>query len=189
MSARGVAMQNLSQKELDGGDGREHAVAPGGIASCLTRANDRFWLQLSRPLCFESAKHSGDTGYHRSTSCVCGDLRPWHTGDIMVDQHRLHRYKLTSYPLTSCHSPKSHKIVTRFAAQPSSRFAIQIWGMKPTVPGRISGTRMRGTSSPPLWEVIPCVPTRRAPTAGVGSEATSAFWRVGSDRPPESPEA
>jgi hypothetical protein len=27
MAARGVAVQNLSQEELDGGDGREHAIA------------------------------------------------------------------------------------------------------------------------------------------------------------------
>ena len=43
MGARGVAMQDLSQKELDGRDGREHAVAPGGIADLLTRADDGFW--------------------------------------------------------------------------------------------------------------------------------------------------
>src|SRR5215472_8345840 len=70
MGARGVAMQNLSKKELDGGDGREHTVAPGGIAGLLTRANDGFWWQLGRPLGFESAPHGGDTGDHRSTSCT-----------------------------------------------------------------------------------------------------------------------
>jgi hypothetical protein len=33
-------MQNLSQEELDGGDGREHAVAPGGLAGLLARGCD-----------------------------------------------------------------------------------------------------------------------------------------------------
>src|SRR5215831_16405595 len=97
MGARGVAMQNLSKKELHGGDGREYTVAPGGIAGLLTRANDGFWLQLGRPLGFESAQHGGDTGYHRSTSCARGDHRPFHTGDTMVDHHRSHPYKLTTY--------------------------------------------------------------------------------------------
>jgi hypothetical protein len=97
MTAGGVAMQNLSQEELHGRDRRQHAVAPGGIASRLTRADDGFRLQQSRPLCFESAKHGSDTGYHRSTSCMCGNHRPLQTGDMMVDQHRLHPYKLATY--------------------------------------------------------------------------------------------
>jgi hypothetical protein len=98
MGARGVAMQNLQEKELDGGDGREYTVAPAGIASLLARADDNFWLQLGRPLCFESAQHGDDTGDHRSTSCMGCDHRPLHTGDIMVAQHRLRPYKLTTYP-------------------------------------------------------------------------------------------
>src|SRR5262247_1111699 len=98
MTAGGIAMQNLQQKELDGGDGREYTVAPGGIAGLLARADDSFWLQLGRPLCFESAQDGGDTGYHRSPSCQGYDHMPLHTGDIMVAQHRLHLYKLATYP-------------------------------------------------------------------------------------------
>ena len=88
MGARGVAMQNLSQQELDGGDGREHTVTPGGLAGLLARADDRFWLPRGRPLGCEAAQHGGDTGDHRSTSCKGGDHRPWPTGDMMVAQHR-----------------------------------------------------------------------------------------------------
>src|SRR6266480_300796 len=98
MTAGGIAMQNLQEQELDGGDGREDTVAPGGIAGRLTRANDGFWLPRGRPLCFKSSKHGGDTGYHRSTSCTRCDHRPFHTGDTMVDQHRSHHYKLITYP-------------------------------------------------------------------------------------------
>jgi hypothetical protein len=98
MAASGVTMQNLPQEELHSGDWREHAVAPGGIASRLARADDRFWWQLGRPRCCESAKHGGDTGYHRSPSCKGGDHRSLHTGDMMIAQRRLHPYKLTTYP-------------------------------------------------------------------------------------------
>jgi hypothetical protein len=108
MRARGVAMPNLSQKELEGGDGRAHAVAPGGLAGLLACAEDGFWLSLGRPLRCESAQHGGDTGDHRSTSCMCCDHRPLHTGDIMVAQRRLHPYKLTTYPSTYCHSALGH---------------------------------------------------------------------------------
>jgi hypothetical protein len=41
MSACGIAMQDLSQKELNGSDGREHAVAPGGIADLLCPSDKR----------------------------------------------------------------------------------------------------------------------------------------------------
>ena len=88
MGARGVAMQNLSQQELDGGDGRQDTVAPGGIAGLLARAAESCWLPLGRPLCCESAQHGDDTGDHRSTSCMGCDHRPWHTGDMMVAQYR-----------------------------------------------------------------------------------------------------
>src|SRR5215475_15798391 len=49
MAASGVTMQHLQQEELHSGDGREHAVAPGGIASLLARADDRFWWPRGRP--------------------------------------------------------------------------------------------------------------------------------------------
>src|SRR5688572_28029359 len=98
MGACGVAMQDLSQKELDGRDGREHAVAPGGIADLLTRADDGCRWPLGRPLCFESAQHCGDAADHRSTSCMRSDHRPVPTGDTMIDQHQLHPYKPTTYP-------------------------------------------------------------------------------------------
>jgi hypothetical protein len=96
---KGSAMPGaLSQQELDSDDGREHAVTPRGLAGLLTRADDGFWLQLGRPRCLPSAQHGGDTGYHRSTSCMCGDHRPSHTGATMVDQQQLRPYQLTTYP-------------------------------------------------------------------------------------------
>jgi hypothetical protein len=98
MTAGGMAMQHLPEKALDGGDGREYTVAPGGLAGLLTRANECFWLPLGRPLWFKASKHGGDTGYHRSTSCTRGDHRPFHIGDTMVDQHRSHHYQLITYP-------------------------------------------------------------------------------------------
>lgn len=71
MGARGVAMQHLSEKELNGGDRREHTVAPGGIAGLLARANNRVWWQLGRPLSCASLKHGDEKGYHISTpACV-----------------------------------------------------------------------------------------------------------------------
>jgi hypothetical protein len=42
MGARGVAVQDLQPQELDGRDGREHTVAPGGIASLRARAEAGF---------------------------------------------------------------------------------------------------------------------------------------------------
>ena len=98
MTAGGMAMQHRPEQELDGGDGREYTVAPGGIAGRLTRANDGFWLQRGRPRCFTSSQHGGDTGDHRSTSCTRGDHRPLHPGDTLVDHHRSHHYKLITYP-------------------------------------------------------------------------------------------
>jgi hypothetical protein len=70
MAARGIAVQNLEQTELDRGDRRSYAVAPGSLAGLLTRADNGCWWQLGRPRRFDSAQYGGDTGYHRSTSCM-----------------------------------------------------------------------------------------------------------------------
>jgi hypothetical protein len=40
MATGRVAVQHRQEEELDGGDGREHAVAPGGITDLFTRADD-----------------------------------------------------------------------------------------------------------------------------------------------------
>jgi hypothetical protein len=68
MTARGVAVQNLEQEALDGGRGRQHAVAPGGLAGLLARRHHRVRLEWGRPLCFQARQHGSDTGYHPSTS-------------------------------------------------------------------------------------------------------------------------
>ena len=68
MTARGVAVQHLEQEELDGGRGRQHAVAPGGLAGLLARRHHRVRLALGRPLGFPARQHGSDTGYHPSPS-------------------------------------------------------------------------------------------------------------------------
>jgi hypothetical protein len=40
MTAGGVAMQNLPQEEVHGGDGREHAIASGHIPDLTTHGKD-----------------------------------------------------------------------------------------------------------------------------------------------------
>ncbi len=45
MTAGGVAMQNLQQEELHGGDRREHAIAPGGIPDLTAHGQEGFGLQ------------------------------------------------------------------------------------------------------------------------------------------------
>ena len=45
MTAGGVAMQNLQQEELDGGDRREHTVAPRGIPDLAD--TPREWRQVA----------------------------------------------------------------------------------------------------------------------------------------------
>jgi hypothetical protein len=70
MAARGVAVQHLSEEELDGGNGRQHAGAPGGIASLSAHRHNRVRLEVGCPLCFQSRQHGSDTRYHPSTSCM-----------------------------------------------------------------------------------------------------------------------
>jgi hypothetical protein len=42
MATGRVAVQHLSQEELDGGDGREHAVAPRRVPPLAARGEDGF---------------------------------------------------------------------------------------------------------------------------------------------------
>jgi len=98
MTAGGMAVQPLEEKERDGGDGRESTVAPGGLAGRRTRAKDGLWRPLGRPRGVESAQPGGATGDPRPTSCPRGDHRPLPTGETLVDQHRSHPYKLTTSP-------------------------------------------------------------------------------------------
>ena len=50
MTARGVPVQNLLQEELHAGDGREHAVAPVGIADLTTSGENGVGLPQRGPL-------------------------------------------------------------------------------------------------------------------------------------------
>src|SRR5262245_41255129 len=89
MAAGGVAVQNLEQKELHRGDRRQHAVAPGGIASLLARRRNRVRLELGRPICFQACQYGSDTRYHPSTSCMYGGGRPLDTGDTRDNEYQV----------------------------------------------------------------------------------------------------
>jgi hypothetical protein len=53
MAARGVAMEHLQQKHLDGHNRIEEAVAPLGIADGITRRLDGIGLELGGPVGFK----------------------------------------------------------------------------------------------------------------------------------------
>jgi hypothetical protein len=69
MAARGMAVQPLAPEELDGGHGRQHAVAPGGLANRWAHSRHRVRLALGRPIGFQARQHGSDTGDHPSPSC------------------------------------------------------------------------------------------------------------------------
>jgi hypothetical protein len=50
MAAGSIAMQNLQQEQLYGGDRREDAVAPGGIPNVAAHREDGVGLQQRSPL-------------------------------------------------------------------------------------------------------------------------------------------
>jgi hypothetical protein len=54
MAARGVAVQHLPQAELEGGPGRQHAVAPRGIPRLLAHGHHRIGWELGRPICLQA---------------------------------------------------------------------------------------------------------------------------------------
>ena len=89
MTAGRVAVQHLSQKELEGGDGRQHAVTPGSIASFLARRHNRVRLAWGRPRCVHACQHGNDTGSHPSTSCMYGGGRPLDTGDTRDNEYQV----------------------------------------------------------------------------------------------------
>jgi hypothetical protein len=72
MAASGVAMQNLQQKELHGGDRCEHAVAPTGIPNLAAHGEDGFGLQQRSPLACEALQDGGDVRDHLMTSSTMG---------------------------------------------------------------------------------------------------------------------
>src|SRR5688572_15659457 len=80
MAARGVPVQDLQQEELHGGDGREHAVAPPGIADLATDGENGVRLQQRRPLTCKPLKDAGNIRDHGGTSWTIGVLMPIHTG-------------------------------------------------------------------------------------------------------------
>jgi hypothetical protein len=81
MTAGGVAMQHLQEAAVDGGDRREHAVAPCGIPELTAHRQKGFGLQPHGPLtgeAWQDGRHGRD---HWVTSAMMGTLTPIHTGD------------------------------------------------------------------------------------------------------------
>jgi hypothetical protein len=72
MAPGGVAVPHLSQEQLDGGDRREHPVAPGQVTERAARGENRLGLQQGSPLRGEALKDGGDMGDHGATSCMAG---------------------------------------------------------------------------------------------------------------------
>jgi hypothetical protein len=64
MAARGVAMENLQQKDLDGDDRIEESVAPLGIANRMTSRLDGIRVELGGPFGFETLERLGQFGNH-----------------------------------------------------------------------------------------------------------------------------
>jgi hypothetical protein len=108
MATSGVAVQNLSQAYLDGGDRREHPVAPREITHLAARGEHRFGLPQGSPLRGKALKDGGDVWDHLATSWMAGYvIRQTYRRclkiptPIRTSEHR-------DFCLTSCHSPKSH---------------------------------------------------------------------------------
>ena len=68
MAARGVAMENLQQKHLDGHGRIEEAVAPLSIADRITSCLDGIGLELGGPVGFETLERVGQFGNHVGVS-------------------------------------------------------------------------------------------------------------------------
>jgi len=81
MAAGGVAMQHRQQEYLDGGDRREHTVAPCRLPDLATHGEHGIRLQPRRPLACKPLKDRGETRDHGVTSWTIGVLMPIHTGD------------------------------------------------------------------------------------------------------------
>lgn len=74
MTARGVAMEHLQQKHLDGHDWIEESVAPRGIADRFTSCLDGIGLQLGGLLGFETLERLGQFSNHHAGGAWCWTL-------------------------------------------------------------------------------------------------------------------
>jgi hypothetical protein len=68
MAASSIAMENLQQKHLYGHNRIEEAVAPLGIASCLTSRLDSIGLELGGLVGCETLERLGQFGNHVGVS-------------------------------------------------------------------------------------------------------------------------
>jgi hypothetical protein len=80
MTAGGIAVEHLQQKQPHNDDGIEESVPPSGIADLLTGVCDGVLLELGLPIRFESHQHCDDAGRHPSTPC----MRAW----LQATSHR-----------------------------------------------------------------------------------------------------
>ena len=97
MAARGVVMENLQEKELDGDHGGEDAITPPGIANVDTGRLDRRGLQLCRPVRLQPLQNGHNTWHHRECSCRSDKLPVILTGDGLVLQ-QAYAYKIRGLP-------------------------------------------------------------------------------------------
>jgi hypothetical protein len=74
MATGGVAVQHLQQASLDGGDRREHPLAPREITHLAARGENRVEVQQGSLLCGEALKDGGDVWDHLATSWMAGYL-------------------------------------------------------------------------------------------------------------------
>jgi hypothetical protein len=104
MATGGVAVQPLSQEDLDGGDRREHPVAPREITHLAARGEHRFGWPQGSPRRGAALKDGGDGWDHLATSCMAGYLiRQTYRRCVKIPTP-IRTYEHRDFCLTSCHS-------------------------------------------------------------------------------------
>jgi hypothetical protein len=114
MTAGRVALQHLQEEYVDGGDRREPAIAPGGLADLTAHGQHSVGLQPRGPLAGEALQSRGDSRTHRMPPWTIGMLIPIHTGEAgrpppSTRSRAIHQ----ACCLTSCHSAQSHNVGLR----------------------------------------------------------------------------
>jgi hypothetical protein len=64
MAAGSIALANVPQEELHGGDRREHPVTPPGLPNLATHGQDGVGLQQRSPFACQALKDGSDTRDH-----------------------------------------------------------------------------------------------------------------------------
>jgi hypothetical protein len=68
MLARGIAMENLQQKQRHRGDGVQQPIAPRGVVDSLASGPNGLGWELKSPLGRQSLERDWDAGYHVKVS-------------------------------------------------------------------------------------------------------------------------